>query len=647
MHHNINTSIRILLAIVFFIFTLSSNAQTLSTTSKKAIRHFEEASRNFNLMYYQLAESNLRNALKADPQFVEAMMLLADVYKKQNKPRDAISVYQTIIEHDAEKYPEVHFFLGMLKFDGEKYSEAFEQFGLFLLKDKSEGRRNQEAKFFEISALFAIDAKKNPVPFSPENVGENINSTGNEYINAISSDELTLFFTGRQTNSLAVSDDFFVAQRPSTNLPWQEARRLGAPINTSSEEGALTITPDGRYILFAGCQWPEGFGSCDIYAARRSGNIFSEPVNLGHPVNTSAWESQPSLSSDGRTLYFASNRNGGFGKSDIWHAYLLDDGKWSSPQNMGETINTSGSEVSPFIHPDGQTLYFASDRHPGMGGLDLFVTRKDPNGQWSKPANLGFPINTGGEEINIVVNARGDLAYISSNRYGGYGGYDIFEFELYDKIRPLQVTYIKGIVANAITKQPLDAYFSLIDITTGSEIVASVSDERNGSFLVCIPTNRQYVLNVSKEGYLFYSDYINVSGIQSNLEPKLINIDLQPIEKGSRMVLRNIFFETDKYFLEPESLVELDKLLQFLQNNPKVIIEISGHTDNVGTANYNLHLSGQRAKAVYDYLIFNNIQPQRLVYKGYGFDRPESENTTPEGRALNRRTEIEILDFID
>jgi outer membrane protein OmpA-like peptidoglycan-associated protein len=636
--------IRFLLLFVICFLAFHLPGQELSTASKRAIKHFEEANRNFNLMYYDLAEHRLQKALRADPQFIEAMMLLADVYKMQNNSGEAAQLYQSVIRIDAEKYPEVYFFLGAIKFNEENYSEALMQFDYYLMNEKSKGRRFEDAVFYRSCADFAIAAMETPVPFEPVNLGEGINSPGNEYINAVSSDELVLFFTGQHGGVSLDSDDFFIAQRISSQSPWPEARRLGPPINTPGQEGALAITPDGRYILFAGCQWPESFGSCDIYAAQRSGNTFSEPANLGTVINTSAWESQPSLSSDGRTLFFASNRSGGFGKSDIWQAYLLDDEKWSNPENPGERINTTGSEMSPFIHPDGQTLYFASDRHPGMGGLDLFISRKDDSGNWSQPVNLGFPINTSGDEMNIVINSPGDKAYISSDRHGGFGGYDIFEFELYDEIRPQPVTYIKGVITDAKTGKPLEAYFSLIDIETGIEEVNSVSDKRTGSFLVCVPVNKVFVLNISTEGYLFYSENIQVLNIHSDMEPRLINIELQPLEKGSKMVLRNIFFETGKYQLRDESKVELKKLLEFLNNYPHIKIEISGHTDNTGSGEFNLTLSENRAKAVYEYLLDKDIASGRMVYKGYGFSRPHSDNASEQGRAANRRTEIEILE---
>jgi outer membrane protein OmpA-like peptidoglycan-associated protein/tetratricopeptide (TPR) repeat protein len=637
--------IKRLLIICFFYLSASQMfGQHYSTTSNRAIKQFEEANRNYNLMYWDAAKSQLLKALRIDPEFIEAGMLLADVYQKLGEPQEAKKRYLSVIARDDEKYPEVYYFLGKLTFEEGNYTRALELFDEFLKKDTSRKRRQEDAVFFRESAAFAIQSISSPKPFSPLNLGTNINSQGNEFINAIRADDLELFYTGSKSDSGGGGDDFFVSRRESDEVPWPEGQRLQASINTPAQEGALSITPDGRFILFAGCQWPDGYGSCDIYAAPSSAGAFLEPTNLGAPVNTAAWESQPSFSSDGRTLFFASNRKDGYGKSDIWTSTLLDDGKWSPPQNLGATINTRGSEMSPFIHPDGRTLYFASDRHPGMGGVDLFLSRMDENNVWSDPVNLGFPINTSGDEINIIINTRGNKAYISSERHDGFGGYDIFEFELYDEIRPLPVTYIKGVITDAKTGQPLEAFFSLLDITSGREVVNATSEKKTGTFLVCVPAFKEYALNVSCEGYLFYSENISISGTHSEMKPKQVDIQLQPVEKGGKMVLRNIFFETGKYDIEAESEVELQRIVRFLEYYPSVKIEISGHTDTVGSAEYNLSLSQKRAKAVVDYLIANGIDPQRLSYQGYGFSRPVAGNATPENRAINRRTEIEIMD---
>ncbi len=364
---------------------------------------------------------------------------------------------------------------------------------------------------------------------------------------------------------------------------------------------------------------------------------------MGPVVNSSSWDSQPSFSSDGKTLYFASNREGGKGSSDIWKTELQPDGSWSAPVNLGDSINTKDEEIAPFIHPDNRTLYFASRGHQGMGGFDLFVSRMDANGNWTSPVDLAYPINTYADEINLVVNAKGDVAYISSDKLGGKGGMDIYSFKLYKEAQPVMVTYFKGIVFDKETKQRLEAKFELIDLATGKIVSGSSSDKITGEFLLALPTEKNYGLNVSKPGYLFYSDHFELIGGNSKTKPFIYNVPLQPIRVGETVILKNIFFDIDKYDLKEESRSELGRLIQLLKSNLQIHIEISGHTDNHGTADHNLVLSRSRAQAVYNYLVVNGISKERLSYAGFGMTRPIDTNDTEQGRANNRRTEFSVV----
>jgi flagellar motor protein MotB len=596
---------------------------------------------------YEEAEGELKKAISIDKNFLEAYMLLGDVYRTTQKYAEAVRVYGSVADKDVDKYPEALYFSGLSYFELADYSRALTRFKKFL-RYESSGGRAEDAEFLKSCCIFSIDAMNNPVPFEPVNLGEGINSSNHEYINSVSSDELQLYFTRRQLNDKAVAkgEDFYFSSRVSNTDKWKPAIKLKPPINSSHDEGALFIAPDGRFLLFAGCHRPEGYGSCDIYAVKILGDKTSDPINLGPVINTNAWETQPSLSSDGRSLFFVSNRAGGKGQSDIWMSRLQDNGEWTNPENLGEEINTQKSEMAPYIHPDGQTFYFSSDGHVGMGGMDLFVSRIDSAGNWSGPLNLGYTVNTPSDEINIIVNAWGDKGYISSNQHDGQGGYDIFEFELTGAAKPVASTFMKGIVKDKMTKQPLEAYFSLIDLTSGNEIVRSFSDPVNGGFLVCIPTDKEYALNVSAAGYLFFSENYALAGLSSEVEPFFVDVELSPIQKGETMTLRNIFFETDGYQLEPSSFTELNKLIEFLNYNPGLKIEIGGHADGTGDAKYNLDLSAKRAQSVFDYLVQHGVDARHLVHKGYGLSMPVAGNDTEAGRAKNRRTEIIILENI-
>ena len=440
---------------------------------------------------------------------------------------------------------------------------------------------------------------------------------------------------------MCIRDRFYIAHH--SDSAWRKALNLGPPINTHGNEGALTLSPDGKYLFFAACNRDDGLGSCDIYWARRQGKSWSEPENLGPVVNSPQWDSQPTFSSDGKTLYFASKRRGGKGSSDIWKTELQSDEQWSIPVNLGDSINTRAEEMAPFIHPDDQTLYFSSRGHPGLGGFDLYFTRKDIKGQWHRPVNMGYPINTHADELTLVVNAKGDLAYISSDIPGGKGRQDIYQFPLYKEARPLLTTYFKGIVYDVETNEKLEARFELIDLATSKICAQAWSDRVTGGFLLVLPTEKNYALNVSKDGYLFYSDNFFLTGTNSKGKPFIKNIPLKPIKIGESVILKNIFFDTDLYVLKDESLAELQKLLELLRKNPKLKIVINGHTDNVGSAEHNLELSKNRAKAVYEFLIQHEISKIRLSYAGFGFTQPIDVNTTEQGRANNRRTEFKVV----
>jgi outer membrane protein OmpA-like peptidoglycan-associated protein len=321
---------------------------------------------------------------------------------------------------------------------------------------------------------------------------------------------------------------------------------------------------------------------------------------------------------------------------------LQPDGSWSIPENLGDSVNTKFEEMAPFIHPDNQTLYFASRGHPGLGGLDLYQTKKDSSGRWKTPVNLGYPLNTCADEITLLVNTKGDLAYISSDKLGGKGRQDIYSFVLYPAVRPIPCTYFKGKVFDAQTRRKLEARFILTDLNKQQVVAESFSDPSTGEFLLVLPTDRNYALNVSCKGYLFYSEHFALSGIHSIDRPFLKDIPLKPIRIGESVILKNIFFDTDRYELKPTSISELTKLLELLQKNPNLKVEISGHTDNQGSAEYNIVLSQNRARAVFDYLTSNGISPSRLTFSGYGLSRPIDSNDTPEGRANNRRTEFRV-----
>jgi outer membrane protein OmpA-like peptidoglycan-associated protein len=639
----------ILFYAIFAISTGLYAQQDLTTKNKKAKAAFEKGVEMFNLLFFNQAEDEFKRAIGHDSKFIEAYIVLSEVLQTQEKHTEAIGYLEKAISLNPDFYPLIHFYLGESYMKIGHYKEAKKVLETFLIYNTSYHASNANAKKYIKNCDFAIIAKESPVPFEPKNLGENINTINAEYSPVLTADGQTLIFTRKQprTNPEHLIygkeyEDFYISFLEDGK--WTEAVNLGEPINTLRNEGAQSITADGRHLYFTACGRPDGFGSCDIYYSFRIGNQWSQPQNLGPIINSNKWDSQPSISPDGQTLFFTSGRNGNRGHMDIWFSEKNDEGHWTTPENMGDIINTSGREMSPFIHPDNQTLYFASDGHPGMGGLDLFFTKKDENGEWGNPINLGYPINTHADEMSLFVSSSGKEAYFASDLLGGFGDMDIYFFELYEEVRPQPITYMKGIVYDSETKQRLEADIELIELSTNETIVKSKSDSQFGEFLVVIPLEKNIGLNVSKDGYLFFSENFQYTDVRESVDPFIRDINLKKIKRGEIVVLKNIFFETAKFDLLPESVSELQRLLELLKKNPTLKIEISGHTDSIGSYAYNLELSKNRARSVYNYLIENEIDKSRLSYNGYADTQAIDTNETEEGRANNRRTEFKVID---
>ena len=632
----------ILITLILFLVINPAFSQ-LHSKSKKAISHYNVALQSYRLMDYQKTEEEMDHALKIDPAFIEVHLLQAEMFTELKNYDKAISSYAEVLRIDPDFFWNAWYNMGRLEVLVGKYETAKVHLETFLSKPvKSKSLPQKAQKNLKICE-FAIEAMKNPVPFSPVNIGNSVNTKYDEYWPSLTADNQTLVITRLEPVMVAGRrkkvESFFVSTRE--NDGWSIAKKLGPPVNTDRNEGAQSLSADGHFMFFTACNRPEGRGSCDIYFSSKLRGNWSFPGNLKSPVNTSAWEAQPSVSSDGRTLYFVSNRPGGVGKMDIWRTTLNEEGKWGEPENLGPGVNSPENEMSPFIHKDNHTLYFSSDAWVGMGGYDLFISRFGEDSIWSEPENLGYPINTWSDEIGMIVTADGRKAYFSS-AIGDSTGKDIYEFDLYSEIRPDPVSYIKGKVFDSETKVPLMAVFELIDLENGETSIRAFSDN-SGEFLVSLPTNKNYALNVSKEAYLFYSDNFALKGIKEISDPFYMDIPLHPVKVGEKGVLRNIFFKFDSFELEKESITELNKLLGFIQNNPGISIEIQGYTDDQGTPSYNLSLSQKRVREVYNFLLKNGVDMESLSYKGFGEAKPVASNETEAGRAKNRRIEFVVL----
>lgn len=621
---------------LLFLSVFAYAQQQYSTTNENAIKYFAQANQSIDDHQYDQAIQLLQKAIKEDNKFIEAHAQLADMMHVKHDNKGAIEELKKVIAISPDFSRAVYLKVGDMEISEALYPHALAHLQKYLSYSGITEQNKLHGQKLIRDCVFSIEALQHPVAFKPINMGANINTAADEYSPVATADDKTIIYT-RQIN---YNEDFY--QSSNINNEWQKATYLSDKINTPNyNEGSESVSQDGKFLFFTGCNRPDGRGRCDIYVAQKKGDNWGKPFDLSPPVNTGGWESQPSISADGRTLYFVSNRAGGYGGYDIWKSTLTDKG-WGEPENLGPNINTSYNEQSPFIHPDDSTLYFCSNGWPGMGNQDLFVSRLGKDGKWQVPKNLGYPINTNGDESGLSLTANGNYAFFSSNKLEGYGGFDIYTFELPPNLRPHLVTYVKGFVSDAQTKQPLESAVEIIALETNKPVYQDYSSPEKGDFLATITAGKNYGLNISKPGYLFYSENFSLVGHTSG-NPFNIMVMLEPIEVGNKVILKNIFFDTNKYQLEPESRSELQKLIEFLALNPTVHIEISGHTDNVGNDDLNQKLSENRAKSVYDFLLSGKVDPARMVYKGYGKTQPIAPNDNDENRAKNRRTEFKII----
>lgn len=638
----------LIIALLCFGLNVQSFAQQYHTSSKKAIKNFQTALSHFDKKEDALALDFINKAIKSDKDFLEAYMMKSQILKDQQDIDGAIQNFETALNLDPDFFPEGYMVLAEVQFNAGKYEAALNSSNTFISKKRFQKYPLARAEELNKRIDFAINAVNNPVEFDPKNLGPSINSEYNEYWPSLTLDESKIIFTVMLPKDLSkvadmnnVQEDFYISTKNDSGF-WNPRESAGSPPNTEKNEGAQSFSADGRYLFFTACDRMEGFGKCDIYYSVFIANKWGNAVNLGSAVNTGYSDKHPSISSDGKTLYFVSDRPGGYGGLDIWYSEKNESNAWSMARNMGDSINTPGNEQSPFIHPDNQTLYFASEGHENLGSGDIFLSRRDANSKWGKAQNLGFPINTHNNEIGLIVDPQGNTAYFSSDRMQG-NGMDIFSFDLPSELQPVFVSYMKGRVYDANSYKGIQADFQLIDIETGKLVMESKSNFGEGDFLVPLPTDKNYALNVSHPGYLFYSDHFEFSGVHKESDPFLMDVPLKPILKGESIVLNNIFFEFDSHELKNESKIELQKILEFMNLNPRVKIEISGHTDDVGSKEYNQNLSEKRAESVVNYLISTGIERERLISKGFGSMMPVVPNDSEENRAKNRRTELMIL----
>lgn len=632
--------------IFLFIIFLSVSGELfaqIGEVSKKARNLYEESGQLMHRRQYPEAIKTLKAALEKDEEFYEAHQRLASCYKILNYFAEASHHFERSISLAGSKLPMVVYFeLGESYFLQGQYKKAAGMLEYYLSKGGNPPAFTVRAERILDNARFAIEKSLKPIPFNPVPLTGMLNRFAMQYFPVLTADERTIIFTRREGAGIQYDEDIFIS-RKNDQGEWTEPQSISDAINTGFNEGTTAISADGRMLIFTSCQGRQTMGSCDLFVSYKTGDHWSVPENLGQAVNSPAWESQPSLSADGRMLFFISDRPGGKGKRDIWVSNLNDDGEWSKAVNPGAPVNTPDDEVSPFIHVNGRTLYFASKGLLGFGGFDLYYSELD-NNRWSEPQNLGYPLNTHNDEVSLFITPDGNKGYYAlDERQGGLlVSSRIFSFDIPEEIQvDIKSTYVAGKVFDAVTGKPLKSKVELYDLEKDALVSAVSSDSVNGRYMVVLNEGSDYALYVERPGYLFKS--LSFHRPSGDLEPVRLDVPLDPVESGRIAVLNNIFFDHDKYDLKERSVTELQKTVSFLKGNPGIRIEISGHTDDIGAPAYNRELSLKRARAVYDFLVKNGIRENRMEYNGYGDTRPIEPNNSVENRAHNRRIEFRIL----
>lgn len=630
----------ILVNALFCVQVLNAQQYNPEKVNKKAINIYNMGLNQAQGGNYEEAIAYMSKALELDNGYVDAWLTKAGIYGEMKQYEKCIIAYEQAFALDSAYSKDYKLPYAINLAGAGRFHKALEAVNGFLanpkLNEQSKKAGEYRKRCFEFAVQYDKDHNTKDYVFAPRNIGDSVNTTDLEYYPSVTIDGKTLVFTRRVKG---MNEDFFVSTRKGDT--WTKAKGIDGDINSNFNEGAQNISQDGEWLIFTGCNFPEGLGSCDLFFSINTKRGWSKPENLGSPVNTEFWESAPSLSPDKRELYFSSNRPGGFGGKDIYMSRHLPNGKWGEPENLGEKINTVGDESCPFVHADNQTMYFTSNGLTGYGGDDLFLARRQADGSWDKIENLGYPLNTTDNEGSLIVAADGKTAYYASDRADTRGGLDIYSFEIRNDVRPNKTLWVKGKVYDNKTKQGLPSAVELIDIAA-EKTLSKVQTNENGDYLITLPLGKDYAFNVNRKGYLFYSQNFPFSKTISD-STYIIDIGLQPIEANASVVLNNIFFDVNKFELQHESMAELDKVVELLKDNAGIKILISGHTDNTGKPADNIKLSESRAKSVVSYIISRGIEAQRLQYKGFGSSKPVADNTTEQGKMQNRRTELTIL----
>jgi outer membrane protein OmpA-like peptidoglycan-associated protein/tetratricopeptide (TPR) repeat protein len=618
---------------LFFFVLLFLNAHKLVAQKKNDdIKIYEKAVAAFEQKNFASSISLLETLLKKNERNAEATLFLYQVYAEAKQYQKSINTFEKLLQIDST------IFLPYIV----KYASQYMVLGNYTKAASIvESYKNTLPSYLKTKAfeLLSICSYAQMHPTQSEikvtNLGDSVNTADAEYFPSITVQD-SLFLFMRRINFKR--EDFYSSTLIKNKF--SKASALSDDLNMEEKKGSMSLTQDLNTLYYAADYNEKGYGRYDIYKVTKTKKGWSEPKNVGKNINSDYWDSAPSIAPDGQALYFCSNRTGGYGGIDIYVAYKNEKGFWEEAVNMGPTINTAADEQAPFIHADNKTLYFSSNGWPGFGGSDLFVIRKKIDGNWSSPMNLGYPINTFDNEGSIAVAGNGFEGYIASDRADSRGSLDIYKVILALNTRPNKTFYVNGFIADAVTKKPIAGEVVLIN-TNEETNTMQIKVDSNGNFILGLPYLDSIGIRVNSEGHEFASTILSLENINS-LSGSTLNFYLAPIVKSFTKNFNNIFFEINNAKLNKKSFVELDALTTYLQSAPTALILIEGHTDNRGDSVQNQLLSLKRANTIATYLMSKGIESNRIKTIGLGGSQPISDNATEEGRIKNRRSSFTI-----
>ncbi|MFN3997003.1 OmpA family protein [Algoriphagus sp.] len=637
----------VFLFLVVFFLIFHAEAQTYSIIDSRAIKLFQEGEELTLSRQYDQAIVKYQAAISREASFLEAYVKASQLLITQGRLDEAekialagkakLSGKNTSAKHVAD----YGWLFSNLYLKQGKFTEAYRQFQEVDPLFDPAFKKSMYYTQMKVQMDFLGEELGDVRTIIKEMLESPLNQFRLQYFPVLTADGEQILFTKRDGTGNFDKEDIFTSYADGKGS-WTKPQSLAQTINSSFNEGTCSVTADGKILIYTSCDAPDSQGSCDLYIAYKVNGAWQRPTNMGPKVNSRSWDSQPSLSADGRVLFFSSNRRGGYGGNDIWYTVRQNDGSWSEAKNLGSVVNTPKDEISPFMFFNNEILFFASDGHQGFGGMDIFLSRvKD--GVFQKPENLGLPINDHLEQVALFITAKKDYAYYTelTKEEGENDRSLLYRFKFPEEIYLGEnLTVTEGKVFNAKTGQPVEATLSLVSLTNDSTLYQFQSDGKTGDFLMLYPQNAVSGLYVEKKGFLPKIYNVERDKLQN---VKDLKVELIPVASGEQFVFENVFFDFDKFDLKPESLTSLKRLQKFLLENPNVNIMIAGHTDNIGNQGYNQALSLQRAKSVQNFLVKAGLHPGRVMVEGKGDKEPLLPNTSPENQALNRRITIRVL----